>query len=81
MGIITLTARTFGRAVSRGGVTLVDFWAPWCVLVVFDQPGGMLERDLEELITAIRSLDTDRMHREVVAMAAGQRASCVATPG
>src|SRR5262245_25817186 len=30
-GIITLTARTFGRAISRSGVTLVDFWAPWCV--------------------------------------------------
>jgi hypothetical protein len=40
----------------------------------------MLERDLEELITAIRALDTDRMHREVVAMAATQRASVLRRP-
>jgi thioredoxin 1 len=27
---IALTTRTFGRAVSRDGITLIDFWAPWC---------------------------------------------------
>jgi hypothetical protein len=30
MGTIALTMRTFGRAVSRDGATLVYFWAPWC---------------------------------------------------
>ena len=32
-GSIALTMRAFGRAVSRDGVTLVDFWATWCGLV------------------------------------------------
>jgi thioredoxin len=30
MSTIALTMRTFGRAVSRDGVTLVEFCAPWC---------------------------------------------------
>jgi len=29
-GTVALTTRTFGRAVSRDGATLADFWAPWC---------------------------------------------------
>jgi thioredoxin 1 len=36
-------------------------------IVVFDQPGAMLERGLEDLITTIRNLDMDAAHREVAA--------------
>jgi thioredoxin 1 len=116
-GAIALTTRTFGRAVSRDGATLVEFWAPWCSpclafgvvyervsrrhpevmfakvdvdaerelaaalhitaiptlmafrdgIVAFDQPGATLEQDLEDLVTAIRTLDMDAVHREVAA--------------
>lgn len=31
MAIVTLTDENFAEHVERSGVTLVDFWAPWCV--------------------------------------------------
>ncbi len=31
MAIVTLTDDTFAQHVEREGVTLVDFWAPWCM--------------------------------------------------
>ena len=29
--VVTLTDATFARTVEKPGVTLVDFWAPWCM--------------------------------------------------
>lgn len=31
MSIVTLTDENFAEHVERSGITLVDFWAPWCV--------------------------------------------------
>ncbi|GHD80696.1 thioredoxin [Salinibacterium amurskyense] len=30
MSTITLTSEDFGQAVTKDGITLVDFWAEWC---------------------------------------------------
>jgi thioredoxin 1 len=38
-------------------------------IVVFDQAGATLEPGLEELITAIRNMDVDGVHREIAGMA------------
>jgi thioredoxin len=29
-GVETLTDATFSEALTRAGVTVIDFWAPWC---------------------------------------------------
>lgn len=60
MAVLHLDQDSFDRAVSSGGVTLVDFWATWCgpckmLAPVIDQ----LARDYEGKIT-VGKVDVDQ---------------------
>ena len=58
---ITLTTRTFGRAVSRSGITLVNYSVPWCgPCREFDAVYGRLSRTHPDILFGKVDVDAER---------------------
>lgn len=80
MATVTLTADNFEQAISREGITLVDFWADWCgpckmFAPVFESSSethaditfGKVDTEAEQMLAAqcgIRSIPTIMMFRD-----------------
>jgi thioredoxin 1 len=58
---IALTTRTFGRAVTRTGITLVNYSAPWCgPCREFDVVYGRLSRTHPDILFGKIDVDAER---------------------